>query len=109
MAQKKVSKTFKSGPFTYKVHFQKESDECCGKTCTTEKEIWINTRYSDEVQRETLFHEILHVAFEDCALLDKPYEKMFDMEEDLIRFISPRLVQIFQDSDWLGEYIFGNM
>lgn len=106
MAQKKVSKTFKAGCFTYTVHFQRDNDENHGSTDTSTKEIWINTRYDLQIQKETLFHELLHIAFEDCPILDKPYEKSFDEEEDIIRYISPKMVQILQDNPWLKEFIF---
>lgn len=91
--------------FEYKVHFQRSSDEDHGSTDVSTKEIWINTRFNEDIQRETLFHELLHVVFDDCALLESGAVKTTDPEESLIRYISPRLVLLFQENPWLSEYI----
>lgn len=105
MSRKEV-KEAKVGCFTYKIRFQKSADDDCGSTDLTIKEIYINTAFDLQIQKETLFHELLHVAFEDCPILDKKYEKDDDKEEDVVRFISPRLVQILQDNPWIPEFIF---
>jgi len=85
----KSSKKLKAGYFTYEVLFQKNSDENHGETCTSTKTIWINTRFSKQLQKETLFHEILHVTWEDCPLWDKSYDKQDDNEEEMVRFTPP--------------------
>ena len=69
--------------------------------------IWINTRYSLQVQKETLLHELLHVSLEDCPLMEHPIEKKDDNEEYLVRFISPRLYQILAENKKVREFIFG--
>lgn len=93
--------------FTYKVHFQRSNDEDHGSTDTSTKEIWINTRFNEEIQKETFFHELLHVVLDDCALLESGAVKTMDPEESLIRYISPRLVLLLQENNWIADYVFG--
>lgn len=95
----------KLGAFTYDLVMRKDSDDDFGKTCLADKVIWINTRYSEQVQRETILHELLHVALEDCPLMDNPIDKKEDMEEAVVRFISPRLFQFIMDNPKLQELI----
>jgi Zn-dependent peptidase ImmA (M78 family) len=101
------SKSAKLGFYTYTINFKRLSDENHGETDTNTKEMWINTRFSDEIQRETLFHELLHVSLEDCPSLRIEEMKAGDREEDIVRCISPRMVQYLADNDWLREFIFG--
>jgi Zn-dependent peptidase ImmA (M78 family) len=93
--------------FTYTVHFVRQSTEDHGATETDSKEIFINTRFSLQNQRETLNHELLHAILEGTAIYGKKYEKDEDQEEDLILAISPTLVQIYQDNKWLRDFVFG--
>jgi len=64
-----MNKIAKLGPFRYKVVFQESGGEEHGETDVDEKVIRINTRFSKEAQRETLLHELMHVAYEDCPLI----------------------------------------
>jgi len=103
-----MTKKAKLGLFTYDVTFQKMSDEDHGSTDLAEKKIWINTRFSKEIQAETLFHELLHVAYEDCSLFKNPCEKEDDTEEYSIRYISPKIVNYIDSNGWVKDFIFGN-
>jgi len=91
--------------FTYKIHFIKAASDH-GETDTDTKDIYINMNYPIEVQRETLNHEILHACFTDFPNFGKE-GKPDDCEEDLIRYISPTLVQVYKDNKWLREFVFG--
>ena len=95
----------KLGAFIYELVLRRDSDDDFGKTCLADKTIWINTRYSNQVQRETLLHELLHVALEDCPLLDNPIDKKEDMEEAVVRFISPRMFQFINDNKNLQKLL----
>ena len=100
------SRQAKLGFYTYTIHFKRIQDENHGLTDLETKEIWINNKRSEEIQRETLFHELLHVASEDIpAFTLKEYSG--DREEDTIRFQSPRIMQYLTENDWLREFIFG--
>ena len=107
--KKRTILQLKARCYVYDVIFQYESDEDHGKTDTAEKTIYINTRFSEQIQRETLFHEIMHIAYEDCAYFGKDDYKAEDQEEDLIRYASPILVQIYQDTSWLQRFIFDQL
>ena len=100
------SKKLKIRCFTYHVFFSaKGSDH--GETDTESKKIYINTEYPLEVQRETLNHEILHVCLCDFPNWDKEHKDVEKAEEEIVRFISPNMVQIYQDNKWLREFVFG--
>jgi Zn-dependent peptidase ImmA (M78 family) len=95
------------GAFKYEVYFQPNDGSDHGSTTTHEKRIFVNINDSVEVQRETLFHELLHVAFEDCPLIKHPLPDSEDQEEYTIRYISPRIFEYLNDNKWLKEFIFG--
>ena len=101
------SKKAKLGFFTYSIRFVKQPEENCGETDIHNKDIWINTRYSEEVQRETLMHELLHVALDDCSALKVEEMKPNDREEDIVRTMSPRLMQFMCDNKWIRELLYG--
>ena len=99
------SKKAKLGFYTYVVHFKRIQDENHGITDLETKEIWVNNKDNIELQRETLFHELLHVASEDVPAL-KMDEYKGDREEDTIRFQSPRMMQFLSDNKWIKEFLF---
>ena len=86
--------------FTWLIKFVKLTDGNHGYTDKVRKEIKIDKSDPPQVQRETLMHELLHVAFEDCSIikqLDKEFEG--DLEEELIRYISPRLAHTLENDE----------
>jgi len=100
------SKKAKLGYFTYTIHFSKIQDENHGITDLETKEIWINPKDALQIQRDTLFHELLHVASEDVPSL-KLDEYKGDREEDTIRLQSPRMMQFLSDNKWIREFLYG--
>lgn len=100
-------KEAKLGYFTYKIYIKHLPDENHGQTDVNTKEIHINSRFSKEIQRETLFHELLHVSLEDCPSLRTEEMKAGDREEDIVRCISPRLLSYLSDNEWITDFIFG--
>lgn len=100
------SKKAKLGFFTYSIYFKTISNENHGITDLETKEIWINNKDALELQRETLFHELLHVASEDIPAM-KLEEYKGDREEDTIRFQSPRMMQYMCDNKWIREFLYG--
>lgn len=97
-------RTFKFKCYLYEVRFHKMESTDHGVTCKTNKVIDINTKYSLSSQRETLFHELMHVSFEDSPIF-KSKNKVKNMEETVILTASPNLVQMLQDNEWLSEFI----
>jgi Zn-dependent peptidase ImmA (M78 family) len=99
-------KKIKVGCFTYTVHFQ-TTDSDHGATNPDTKVIIINNKSNLDVQRETLLHELQHVAFDDCSLFEYPIPDAEKQEEAIIRFNNPRLFQILRDNKWVREFLFG--
>ena len=91
--------------FTYKVHFIKAASDH-GETDTDTKDIYINMNYPLEVQRETLHHEIMHACMTDFPNFGKECKPDVAVEE-IIRFTSPSMVQVFRDNKWLNDFVFG--
>jgi hypothetical protein len=83
------------------------TDSDFGATNLDTKVIIINNKKSLEIQRETLLHELQHVAYDDCSLFEHPIPDAEKQEEGLIRFNNPRLFQILKDNKWVKEFLFG--
>ena len=85
-------------------------EDCFGKTDIGSKTIIIYKHDSLEIERETLFHELLHAALDDkidaifCFDNDR---KIDDKEENLVRLLSPSLMQILSGNPKLQNYLFG--
>lgn len=105
MAKLKQPSTLKMGCITYKIVWT-DLDDLHGDTDKSKKIIRINKGDSQDVQQETLFHEILHVAMEDMGYLKFNYTEKDDQEEDIIRYISPRLVLALRESPEVLNFIF---
>jgi Zn-dependent peptidase ImmA (M78 family) len=101
-----MKKRIKVGCFTYTIHFVEASSDH-GETEPDSKNIYINTKYPVEVQRETLNHEILHVCLNDFPNWNTEIKDAEKAEEDVVRYISPNQVQIYQDNKWIREFVFG--
>ena len=108
---KKPTKFF-SDCFEWTIYWSKEkADEVFGKTDTSTKTITIYQCDSKQIERETLFHELLHVALDDKAESVFGYEpndaKAHDKEENLIRLLSPAFMEILTRAPELVRYLFG--
>ena len=102
---------FKAGYYTWTIVWSEEPPEdAFGKTDTTNKKVTIYNISNEEIERETLFHEILHVALDDTAESIFNYEtdkKDADKEENLVRLLSPQLLQILTSNPRLASYVLG--
>jgi len=101
-----MRKTIKLGFFTWEVFFQPDVEDH-GQTDFDRKRILIDSDLPEEGQRETLFHELLHVALEDCSAIRREYEKNDDREEDVVRHISPYIMTYVCGNKWLRGFLFG--
>jgi len=64
-------------------------------------------RIPDEMLRETLLHELLHVVLDNTLPLSAGLNNNAeDIEENLIRVVSPRLFHLFNENPELLHYIF---
>ena len=102
---------FKAGYYTWTIHWSEETpDEAFGKTDTTQKRITMYKMDNEEMERETLFHEILHVALDAMAEAIFGYElekQDSDKEENLVRLLSPQLLHILTSNPKLASYVLG--
>ena len=103
---------FFSDCFEWTIYLSKEkADEMFGKTDTASKTVTIYACESRQIERETLFHELLHVALDDKAEAIFGFEptdaKSYDKEENLIRLLSPAFMEILTRTPDLARYLFG--
>jgi Zn-dependent peptidase ImmA (M78 family) len=103
----RFTKKVKIGYFTWTVHFQPLDGDDHGSTSTTKKKIFIDTDQSEQNIKETLLHELLHACFLDCPAFRLDYPNSDDREEDVIRHLSPALMQTLTDNKWILEYLYG--
>ena len=100
---------FKAGCYNWQIYWsQEEAEEMYGKTDSHTKTVTIYKCKNEEITRETLLHELLHVAMEDKAeavFTFDPDKKEYDKEENLIRLISPVLMQIIVDNPELWQFL----
>ncbi len=101
---------FKAQCFTYKINWHNSSSGDHGETCTDSKEILIKNNIKEEIAKETLCHEVCHVLCEDLIELItaavRGDMKDEDVEEKLIRLLSPRMMQVFKDNPSLTRYLY---
>lgn len=71
-------------------------------------ELWVGGGIKAERVRETLLHEILHIAFEDVVdIVSASRVPPFEAEENIIRIVSPRLFSILLDNPEVLSFILG--
>lgn len=116
-----IPKKLKIGPFNYDVVMIEENnliledDEekvpdkptyLLGKTSSHKQLIEIVTGMPYEVERETLFHEILHAIY--TAVGGQDDDAPYVGEEKVIQMFSPAIVDVFDRNPELVAYMFGN-
>ena len=99
---------FVLGVFNWKINYLDVEHEAHGETLHDTREINIIIRNkSEQVIKDTLLHECLHVCMEDIVdTTSKIEDKAFIIEEQIIRLFTPRLHSIFSDNPKLRDYIF---
>lgn len=99
---------FKLGIFNWRINYLDVEHENHGETLMDTREINIVIRHkSEQVIKDTLLHECLHVCLEDVIdTAAKIEDKPSVIEEQIVRLLTPRLHSIFADNKELREYIF---
>jgi len=101
-----LPKETKVGCFTYSITaIDLDVDNKHGDTCFSRRAIRIDFKDPDQNQKETLLHEVLHTLLEDCAPMKLNYKDPLEREEDIIRFLSPRLLIWLRDNPEVLEYL----
>jgi len=89
------------GPYIYRVEVSSEwYNTNDGRTDSEICKLWVNANLAPCMQRETLWHEVMHAAWNYAQLGTDDRG-----EEDVIKFLSPVLVQILLDNPALVIYL----
>lgn len=110
MARVKRPTTFKLGIFDWTISYLDVDGGLHGDTDKDTRVIRIFTKgFNEQVIKDTLLHECLHVCFEDITeTAFKMDSKADEIEEQLIRLLNPRIHSLFTDNEELRDYIFGS-
>ena len=108
MARIKRPTSFQLGVFNWSIKYHSSPSEMHGETHRDTKTIDIFTKdYDEQVIKDTLLHECLHVVFEDITdTVFRMEAKSEDIEEQIVRLVTPRIHSLFTDNEELREYIF---
>lgn len=98
MSEIKMPDQVKIGFFDYSIKQDNEMTDM-GSTGFDCLEIKINSKYQDQVIKETLLHECLHALLYDTFLLED------ELEEKVIRVLSPKLMQLFHSNESLVNFL----
>lgn len=102
--------SFKLGVFNWRIEYIDTSSDLHGDTDLSSKVIRVFTGTSqgnEQVLKDTLLHECLHACLEDIVeSAVKSEYKTEDIEEQLVRLLTPRLHCLFSDNVELRDYIF---
>lgn len=108
MARIKRPTRFKVGTFEWTIKYIDVEGDLHGDTDKDTKLVRIFTsNYSEQVIKDTLLHECMHVCLED--LVETTYKmdsKPDEVEEQLVRLVTPRLHFLFTENEELRDYIF---
>jgi len=101
---------FKLGIFDWEIRYHTSPSDLHGETNRDTRKIDIYTNgFNEQVIKDTLLHECLHVCFEDITeTAFKMDSKADEIEEQLIRLLNPRIHSLFTDNEELRDYIFGS-
>lgn len=110
MARIKRPNSFKLGVFDWEIKYLDVDSDVHGDTDKDKRVIRIfTTNGNEQVIKDTLLHECLHVCFEDITeTAFKMDSKADEIEEQLIRLLNPRIHSLFTDNEELRDYIFGS-
>lgn len=101
---------FKYNGFNWKINWLDKispNPENFGKTELDMKEMDIYSRgIPDEVLKDTLLHELIHVLLEDIISIIKDADAPSDRaEEHLVRLVTPRMNMLFSENPKLRSYL----
>lgn len=92
----------KVGPLKYKVVYVKNlrsgnDAELFGKVRHGPCEICVKSGHASQQQRQTIWHEIMHIVFEQTGHCEESGDESF------ITSVAHALMQVVQDNPWLAE------
>lgn len=94
-------KKIKFGPFEYTILpiANLDGGSNFGKYVTTTKQVMFDPTYSEQVSRETIMHELLHLILDDVFVVPD------ELEEILVSTLSPRIMELLKRNPKLTEYL----
>jgi hypothetical protein len=99
-------KKIKVGPFTVQTRLEPElqamTDSLVGLWQDKLLTVLLDAGMTDELEKETLLHELLHAVW-DCTGLSKRIDD--DQEEEVIRCLSPLVFGMLRANPDLVEYL----
>jgi len=104
-----LPKQIKIGYYTIKIDYisalvDEEGDALMGDSSMEQQLIRINIDFGEEQIKSTLHHEIMHLALDDTFVIPDDEDK--DIEEKVIRVLSPKEMQIFTENKKLTSFLF---
>jgi hypothetical protein len=105
---KNLPKRLKVGYFTITIKYvndlrDEEGGLCMGLSDTDTQTMFINLDYPDQVVKETILHEAMHFLANDSSIF--PSE---DIEEDIIRFLSPKTMELLNRNKKFARFLISN-
>jgi hypothetical protein len=64
-----------------------------------EQEIYLRSDVNEQLQSETLIHELLHAVLEDSGITALNGQKLENIEEIVVSILSPRLSALLLDNN----------
>lgn len=104
---KKIPNYAYVGPYTYKIELNDSviidyEEDVCGLCDPLKQDIWLRTGLGKIFERETVLHELLHAMFDMTGL---SHELGMDKEENIIRRLSPVLLDFLMSNPHILEYL----
>lgn len=102
---------FTLGTFEWTINYLDVEHDNHGETLKDTRELNIITRSkSEQVLKDTLLHECLHVVLEDIIDTAVQIENKPEIiEEQVVRLLTPRLHELFTNNIDLRDYIFSKV
>ena len=105
---KTLPKRLKVGYFNITIKYvnnlkDEEGNVCMGLSDTDTQTMYINLDFSDQVVKETILHECMHFLAADSSIF--PDE---EKEEDIIRFMSPKMMELLNRNKKLAKFLISN-
>src|SRR5690606_2646042 len=107
MGQSKRPTTFKLGVVDWSINYLYCESELHGEPHKDDRDINIFPRgRTEQIIKDTLLHECIHVALEHIIdTTSKMDDKPSEIEEQIVRLVTPRLHELFTNNVELREYI----
>lgn len=94
-------------PFAYRVQYEPEWSIKTGNmgNCVTDTQtIYVDASLTEQAERDTVLHEVLHALWSQTGL-QKAYTE--DQQEDVVWQLTPRLLAVLKDNPDFVTWLLG--